>query len=185
MEQWMYDFKVIFRDCAGCGIDFETTRSNKIYCSTECREKANRDSSRERYMPKIGRRKTIEDKIVVTTLLGKFTIEASNADKFIRLRKQSCVRCKFSEIVQLHEIIPRSEKDDSHNPDNRLPLCPNCHTTLHLNKWSIWELASILKDNPLYESQYWLILILKSEVYRYSYSCYPPTTRVRPGDKIG
>jgi len=42
-----------------------------------------------------------------------------------------CARCG-NQAVTLHEIIPKSRKPKSWNtPENRIPLCLNCHLWAH------------------------------------------------------
>lgn len=42
-----------------------------------------------------------------------------------------CILCK-QEAVTLHEIIPKSKRPKTWNtPENRVPVCNNCHTKIH------------------------------------------------------
>lgn len=75
-----------------------------------------------------------------------------------------CARCGFNKIIMFHDIIPRMEGGNPSDYDNLLPICPNCHFLLHRNRWKLWELEL---DMSIFESQYWLIQILKSENYTY------------------
>jgi phage replication O-like protein O len=47
--------------------------------------------------------------------------------------KRFCYLCNFKEALEEHHIIPRS-KGGSNKIDNKIILCPNCHTLVHKGK---------------------------------------------------
>lgn len=42
-----------------------------------------------------------------------------------------CARCMTRQAVTLHEIEPRSLRQDWYDPRNRIPLCHDCHRWVH------------------------------------------------------
>lgn len=140
-EDWQDD-----RICPICGEDFIPRTRKQRYCSSECRIERNRRTVSKNYHIR--------------------TSTASTEWK-LRMRKAGCIRCGFSDVVILHDIVPAIEGGDRTDPNNRIPLCPNCHSTLHRNKWKIWDIEDNLLRNPEYGSQYWLVQLLKSEDYKY------------------
>lgn len=54
---------------------------------------------------------------------------------------QECAICGFSELINLHHIIPKS-KDGTDTIDNYIGLCPNCHNLHHLKRWSLDEIRN-------------------------------------------
>ena len=118
------------------------------YCSEECRRQRNSLHVLKKYH------------------------NTDSTDDWVRMYKmkhEPCIRCEFSGKVSLHDIIPVSEGGDKNSSRNRIPLCPNCHSTLHKNIWRIWDIENKLEQNPNYSTQYWLTQLLKSENYEYLY----------------
>ena len=140
--------------CPICERIFYFTRKIPVgptpkYCSEECKRKRNTQRVLEKYY-----KEKNPDPFYTEVRM-----------KMYKMRHEPCIRCGFSDAVVLHDIIPAAEGGDRHDPDNRIPLCPNCHATLHKNLWSIWEVEDKLENNPSYNTQYWTTQLLKSYSY--------------------
>lgn len=61
------------------------------------------------------------------------------------LYKGKCILCSARKAVTLHEIIPRSKRPKTWNtPENRVPVCAECHTKIHLT--GAKHFVSVLTD---------------------------------------
>lgn len=58
-----------------------------------------------------------------------------------------CARCGYNEFkcsVQIHHI---DENRKNNNKENLIPLCANCHSALHSNKWSLNDIIMVYEAN--------------------------------------
>jgi 5-methylcytosine-specific restriction endonuclease McrA len=62
--------------------------------------------------------------------------EITNYTKTIIADIDKCVKCGYNEVLERHHINPIS-KGGKNDKDNLVLLCPNCHTLLHKNKFTI------------------------------------------------
>jgi len=131
------------------------------YCSEECRKARNRQLSLEKYH---------KQKDITSVSTAQWTM--------YKMRQESCIRCGFNEIVNLHDIIPANEGGNRYDPDNRIPLCPNCHETLHKGIWKIWDIEGKLYDDIRYQTQYWIVQILKTDNHNYTYKTPSYQTKI-------
>ena len=72
--------------------------------------------------------------------------------KICGIRFEKEYGASFSEIIEVHHIIPVSEIGESYivDPINDLvPLCPNCHTVIHSKKDGVYTVEEIqsIRDN--------------------------------------
>ena len=128
--------------------------------------------------PKFGKRKYCSPSCSTKANIGKVGIwrehhQSPERTKISNLRKQPCLRCGSSGYIILHDVIPRCDGGEWCS-DNLIPLGQDCHCHRNLHRkpyrkggWRIWEIEDKLKNNPLYEVQYWLVQILKNENYTY------------------
>ena len=142
--------------CRTCGCTLPLGDGRQKYC-TDCKLEANKLHSLEKYH--VGKGHSVID-----------------TQQRYDMRKQPCIRCGFRLAIVLHDITPVYDGGNRKDSANIIPLCPNCHVTLHKNTWRIWEIEDKLKDysNYDYSAQYWLIQILKSENFRYTYKRNSP-----------
>ena len=149
--------------CPVCEKSFYFTRTisgrTPKYCSEACKKKRNNYRTLEKYYKRKG-----EQPCYTEETMAKY-----------RMRSNPCIRCGFEDATILHDIIPASDGGDRRDSNNRIPLCPNCHATLHKGKWKIWDIEDKLQQNPDYSTQYWLTQLLKSENHSYFYGNNPKT----------
>lgn len=117
--------------CSFCGNDvhkppskLKNSKSGLYFCNRECKENAQKIGGIEEIQPN----------------------HYGTANPALTYRKQFnekelvCKRCgydEFSSSVDIHHIDHNRENN---NKNNLIPLCSNCHKSLHLNLWELSDL---------------------------------------------
>lgn len=85
-------------------------------------------------------------------------------DRYTAVLPGPCVKCGTTENIFSFNISIGGDKTD---PNNFIPLCSNCRTDLRAGEWNMWDIADQVRSQG-YETQYWLIQILKYEGHHYN-----------------
>jgi len=75
---------------------------------------------------------------------GKNLYLDSEKKELIKLNKDKCYFCGYNKILDEHHIIPKN-KGGFDKKSNILILCPNCHTFIHRNNYSLLKMGRIWK----------------------------------------